>query len=278
MNVGISHEHVGAARGRRSSGEARVKRFEDGSAGDANYGMIGREYTRFRQPDPRIAAYIHARLGDAKRLLNVGAGTGSYEPTDRDVTAVEPSAAMRAQRPSHLSPAIDAVAAALPFEDDFFDAAMTLFSAHQWPDLAAGLREMRRVTRGPIVVLTGDPNRVARFWLNEYAPEVIAAEARRYPAVSAFAAALGDVEAAQVPIPFDCTDRINEAYYGQPEMLLDPGARSVCSAWSFVGPDVVARFERHLKHDLETGEWDRRFGALRSQPAFIGSLLVISST
>jgi len=254
-----------------------MTRYDDGSAGDANYGVIGRDYTTFRQPDPRIAAYIHAPLVTAKRVLNVGAGTGSYEPLDRDVTAVEPSASMRAQRPLHLTRAIDAVAAALPFAADSFDAGMTLFSAHQWPDLGAGLREMRRVTRGPIVILTGDPDAVDRFWLNDYAPEVIAAEARRYPPVSAFATALVHVETTQVPIPFDCTDRINEAYYGHPEMLLDKRARSVCSAWSFVDTSVVERFEHHLKRDLESGEWDRKYGALRTQPSFLGSLLLIVS-
>jgi SAM-dependent methyltransferase len=254
-----------------------MPRFEDGSAGDANYGIISRDYTRFRQPDPRIAAYIHAPLGDARRVLNVGAGAGSYEPTDRDVTAVEPSASMRAQRPSRLPRAIDAVAADLPFPDKHFDAAMTTFSAHQWPDLAAGLKEMRRVTRGPIVVLTGDPATVDRSWINDYAPEVIATEARRYPPVSAFAAALGRVDTTEVPIPFNCVDGFNEAYYGRPELLLDPRARSVCSAWSFVDAGAVARFEEQLARDLKTGEWDRRYGQLRSQPVFLGSLIRIVS-
>lgn len=254
-----------------------MPRFDDGSAGDANYGVISREYTRFRQPDPRIAACIHAPLGAARRVLNVGAGAGSYEPTDRDVTAVEPSASMRAQRPPHLPAAIDAAAAALPFPDKHFDAAMTTFSAHQWPDLAAGLKEMRRVTHGPIVILTGDPATVDRSWINEYAPEVIATEARRYPPVSAFAAALGPVATTDVPIPLDCTDGFNEAYYGRPEMLLDPHARSVCSAWSFVAAAAVALFEQRLRRDLETGEWDRRYGALRSQPTFLGSLIRIVS-
>jgi SAM-dependent methyltransferase len=254
-----------------------VTRFDDGSAGDANYGIIGREYTRFRQPDSRIAAFVHAPLGDARRVLNVGAGAGSYEPTDRDVVAVEPSASMRAQRPAHLPAAVDAVAADLPFPDNSFDAAMTTFSAHQWPDLATGLAEIRRVTRGPIVILTGDPETVGRFWLNEYSPDVIATEARRYPPVAAFAAALGPLTRTEVPIPVDCTDGFNEAYYGRPEMLLDPRARSVCSAWSFVGAAEITRFERHLARDLATGEWDRHYGALRSQPVFYGSLILITA-
>src|SRR5690349_14454120 len=128
-------------------------RHEDGSAGDANYARIGAAYSAYRKPDPRIAAAILAALGPARTVLNVGAGAGSYEPTDRDVTPVEPSATMRSQRPRHLAPAVDAVAEDLPFEDGSFDAAMTTFSIHQWRDPAAGLREVRRVTRGPIVIM-----------------------------------------------------------------------------------------------------------------------------
>jgi SAM-dependent methyltransferase len=253
-------------------------RRADGSAGDADYGVIGRGYAHFRQPDARIAAAILTALGDAKTVLNVGAGAGSYEPVDRAVTAVEPSAAMRAQRPVHLPRAIDAVAEALPFADQAFDAAMTTFSVHQWPDLATGLREMRRVTRGPVLVMTGDPDVLDRFWLVDYAPEVIATEARRYPPLSAIANALGGaIDVIDVPIPLDCHDGFNEAYYGRPELLLDPDARLACSAWSFVTPDAIARFERDLKHDLDSGAWDARYGSLRTQPAFDGSLRLVVS-
>lgn len=255
-----------------------MSRFGDGSAGDANYGEIGQGYAGFRQPDPRIAAFIHAALGDAKTVLNIGAGAGPYEPTDRTVTAVEPSASMRAQRPAHLPRAIDAVAAKLPFEDKSFDAAMTTFSVHQWPDLSAGLREMRRVTRGPMAIISGDPAALDRFWLAEYAPEVIATEARRYPPVSAFRDALdGEIETTNVPIPLDCTDGFNEAYYGRPEMLLDPAARKACSAWSFVGADTIARFARDLRRDLDNGSWDKKYGGLRTQRTFHGSLLLVVS-
>lgn len=144
-------------------------RFADGSAGDANYGRIGGSYSVYRQPDSRIAARIDAALGDARTVLNVGAGAGSYEPADREVTPVEPSVSMRMQRPPSLPEAIDAVAERLPFADRSFDAAMTTFSIHQWGDLSAGLRELRRVTVGPIVIMTCDPNRLNRFWLTNYA-------------------------------------------------------------------------------------------------------------
>src|SRR5262249_6451654 len=145
---------------------ARVNtRHPDGSAGDVNYAAIGGTYSTYRRPDPRIAAMIVAALGDARSVLNVGAGAGSYEPLDRSVTAVEPSASMRARRPAHLAKAIDAVAEALPFPDAHFDAAMALYTVHQWPDVARGLAELRRVTRGPIVVMCGDGQTLKSFWL-----------------------------------------------------------------------------------------------------------------
>jgi len=256
-----------------------VTRMADGSAGDANYATIGEAYTQYRRPDPRIAARIAEALGAARTVLNVGAGAGSYEPADRAVTAVEPSASMRAKRPAGLAVAVNATAESLPFDDDAFDAAMTTFSVHQWGDLRAGLREMRRVTRGPVVILTGDPDRLREFWLNEYAPEVIDTEARRYPSVAELAAGLGGaVTVANVPIPLDCTDGFNEAYYGRPEALLDPPARLSCSAWSFAGPEVEDRFTRDLARDLADGTWDRRHGHLRTQPALDGSLILATST
>jgi SAM-dependent methyltransferase len=233
-----------------------VTRSGDGSAGDADYGAIGASYARYRRPDARIAARIGEALGAARTVLNVGAGAGSYEPAGREVTPVEPSASMRAQRPAGLAEAVDATAEDLPFADDSFDAAMTTFSVHQWGDLGAGLREVRRVTRGPVVILTCDPGRLRRFWLTDYAPEVIDTEALRYPAVEAISDGLGGpVDVTVVPVPLDCTDGFNEAFYGRPEALLDPAARLSCSAWSFVGAAVHDRFTRDLSRDLATGAW-----------------------
>jgi SAM-dependent methyltransferase len=253
-----------------------MDRHQDGSAGDANYGVIGTNYRSYRQPDPRIAAFIEAALSDARAVLNVGAGAGSYEPVGRAVTAVEPSAAMRAQRPTHLATAIDATAEALPFADDAFDASMTTFSVHQWRDLPKGLAEMRRVTRGPVLILSCDPAALHRSWLADYAPEMIAVEARRYPAMDVLTGGLGAAaRIIPVPIPFDCTDGFSEAYYGRPEMLLDPGARKANSAWSFVAPEYEEVFVTRLTADLEKGVWDERFGGLRNQPAFDGSLRLV---
>lgn len=251
-------------------------RHDDGSAGDANYGAIGTGYTDYRQPDPHIEGFIRKALGGAGSVLNVGAGAGSYEPVDRTVTAVEPSASMRDQRPAHLPTAIDAVAQSLPFADGNFDASMSTFSVHQWPDLSAGLAEMRRVTRGVVLILTCDPARLSRSWLAEYAPEIIEVEARRYPAIAAIADGLGgQVEVVPVEIPLQCTDGFSEAYYGRPERLLEPGARRANSAWSFVAPGVEARFTERLSRDLEDGTWDEKYGSLRTQPTFDGSLRLI---
>lgn len=252
-------------------------RHHDGSAGDANYGVIGMDYTKYRQPDPEIAAFIRLALGDAKTVLNVGAGAGSYEPVDREVTAVEPSASMRAQRPPYLPQAIDAVAERLPFADKIFDASMATFTVHQWPDLRAGLAEMRRVTRGPVLVLSCDPQELERSWLHAYAPKMIATEARRYPSMLAISNGLGGsgTQVVAVPIPLHCTDGFSEGYYGRPERLLDPGARLANSAWSFVDPAIGERFVSDLGRDLEDGTWDARHGYLRTQPHFEGSLRLI---
>lgn len=251
-------------------------RHSDGSAGDVNYGEIGSSYARYRQPDPVIEAQVHAALGDARTVLNVGAGAGSYEPTDREVTAVEPSASMRAQRPPHLPPAVDAVAEDLPFADDSFDASMSTVSVHQWSDLERGLAEMRRVTRGPVVLLVCDPAAMHEYWLAEYIPEVRDNETRRFPAIDRIVSALGgEAKVDNVPVPLDCRDGFNEAYYGRPEMFLDPEARLACSSWSLVAPQVVDRFVERLSRELANGTWDARFGHLRTQPFYNGPLRLI---
>jgi hypothetical protein len=253
-------------------------RKADGSAGDADYASVGTAYRNYRCADSRIAAFVHAALGDARTVLNIGAGTGSYEPTDRDVTAVEPSATMRARRPGHLPTAIDACAERLPFRDRCFDAAMGTFTVHQWTDLMGGLAEVRRVTRGPVAFLTCDPALLRTYWLYEYSPEVIEIEASRYPPVSVLAAGLGGVTTVTpVPIPLDCADGFNDAYYGRPEMLLDPAARLACSAWSFVEATAVARFETNLARDLGDGKWDARHGHLRRQEYLEGALVLVVS-
>lgn len=245
-------------------------------AGDFDYERGGAGYAQRRRTDPRIAARVHAALGEARTVLNVGAGTGSYEPVDRQVTAVEPSATMRAQRPADR-PAIDAVAERLPFPDAGFDAAMALLTVHQWAELDRGLRELRRVSRGPVLILTFDPDALDRFWLADYLPELIAGERRRMPTLERLGRVLGGSEISELPIPLDCADGFLEAYYGRPEALLDPAVRSSQSSWSFLDPAVAERGLARLRNELASGEWDRRYGSLRSQPEYHGSLRLLVS-
>lgn len=247
-------------------------------AGDFDYEAGGHGYAGQRRTDPRIAALVHAALSDACSVINVGAGAGSYEPLDRAVTAVEPSASMRAQRPPHLVTAIDATAEALPFGDDSFDAAMAMVTIHQWSDTDGGLRELRRVSRGPVVILTFDSDALDLLWLADYVPELVAAERRRYPAISHIQQVLdGSSTVTAVPIPIDCVDGFTEAYYARPERFLDPAVRASQSAWGFVDESATARAVEQLRADLADGEWDRRHGALREQPEFVGSLRLITA-
>jgi SAM-dependent methyltransferase len=253
-----------------------MSRFDDGSAGDADYGRIGRGYADIRRPDPRIEAIVWSALGDARSVINVGAGAGSYEPRDRDVTAVEPSASMRAERPKDRVPAIDATADALPLEDDSFDAAMASVTIHQWPDLEKGLGELRRVSRGPVVILTFSPAVPEPWWQPEYVPELFEVEARRMPDLDRVAAALGGhVEVRTVPIPADCIDGFGQAFFARPERTLEPEVRRAMSAWSFLDDEVVQRYVRDLGADLESGAWDERWGRFRSMAEFDGGLRLV---
>jgi len=248
------------------------------AAGDFDYEAVGSGYAVQRRTDPRIAALVHAALGDAQTVVNVGAGAGSYEPLDRDVTAVEPSAAIRSQRPSRLAVAVGGVAEDLPFPDDSFDAAMATVTIHQWVDIDAGLREMRRVSRGPVVILAADGDALDRLWLAEYAPNLQAAEAARCPAIDHVCHVLGGTTTvAPVPIPIDCIDGFSEAYYARPEAFLDPEVRRWQSGWSFISPKETDQIVERLRGDLESGEWDGRFGALRSQPEFVGAMRLITA-
>lgn len=253
-----------------------MPRFDDGSAGDADYGDIGQGYAAIRRQDPRIEARVWNALGDAQTVLNVGAGAGSYEPWDRIVTAIEPSASMRAERPAERVPAIDATADDIPFPDDSFDAAMASVSVHQWHDLERGLGEMRRVSRGPVVILTFDPVVPEPWWQPAYVPELFEVEAKRMPPLDRIAAALdGEVEVEVVPVPADCIDGFGQAFFARPERTLDPAVRRAMSAWSFVPDEVVERYVRELSADLESGAWDARWGAFRRRDSFDGGLRLV---
>ncbi|MFO0829304.1 MAG: class I SAM-dependent methyltransferase [Phycisphaerales bacterium] len=224
----------------------------------AKYDIIGLHYSELRKPDARIARFIESALGGARTILNVGAGAGSYEPVGRSVTAVEPSLEMIRKRPSSAAPAIQASAEALPFGDRSFDASMAVLTVHHWSDKAAGLREMRRVTRGPVVLLTFDPAR--RPWLTDYLPELVALDEAQMPTMSDYRGWLGDVRVTPVPVPHDCTDGFLYAYWRRPAAYLDPYVRSGSSSFWAIGnvDDGIAR----LKRDIESGEWERRYGDL----------------
>jgi SAM-dependent methyltransferase len=244
--------------------------------GDVDYDSAGARYAQQRRADPEIAKVILDALGDARSVLNVGAGTGNYEPTDRQVVALEPSATMRAQRPLNAAPCVIGVAQNLPFDDDSFDAVMSICSIHQWTDLARGLSEMRRVARGRVAILTFDPTAFDRHWFYEYTPEVVKTEAQRCPAIDHVCALLGkDCTVSTVPIPLHCTDGLNEAFYGRPEMLLKPEVRAAQSVWLKAGRAAETEAIARLTKDLASGGWDARFGHLRTQAFFEGSLRLI---
>ena len=223
------------------------------------YDTIGATYTATRRTEPRIAAQLWAALGDARTVVNVGAGTGSYEPTDRAVTAVEPSALMRAQRPAGAAPCVAAAADSLPFEDQSFDAAMAFATIHHWPDPIAGLREMRRVARRVVVFThdTSDSGWLNRFWLTrDYLPEVADLLVGR-PSLTELADAIG-ARTEPVPIPWDCVDGFYEAYWRRPEAYLDERVRRGLSVWTKVGPQAEQRAVRSLRADLDSGRWAER--------------------
>ncbi len=244
--------------------------------GDVDYSRYGMGYATHRRSDPRIAQLIHSALARTGAVLNVGAGSGSYEPSGRAVLAVEPSEAMLAQRSTGSAPAVRAVAGALPLADDAVTSTMATVTIHQWPDPAAGLAELRRVTVGPVVVLTFDPEALDTLWLAQYSPELYSAETRRYPSIDSIIDALGPrTIVVPVPVPFDCSDGFTEAFYGRPEAFLDPAVRGSQSAWSFVGADAETRAVDNLTSDLASGRWDERFGHLRHQPTFMGSLRLV---
>ena len=230
----------------------------------AKYDVIGLNYAELRKPDRRIARLIEDALGSAQTVLNVGAGTGSYEPTDRSVVAVEPSREMIRKRSPSAAEAIQASADDLPFDDKSFDASMAILTIHHWPDKAAGLREMRRVTRGRIVLLTFDPSH--RPWLIDYLPELAALDDVHMPTMSDYERWLGPVEVTSVLVPHDCSDGFLYAYWRRPAAYLDARVRSgISSFWTIANAEAGLQT---LRRDLETGEWERRYAELLTLDAY----------
>ena len=247
-------------------------------SGTQLYDTIGTTYTATRCTDPRIGARIWAALGDARTVLNVGAGTGSYEPPGRDVIAVEPSALMRAQRPPGAAPCVAGVAEHLPFADQSFDAAMAVSTIHHWPDPIAGLREIRRVARRVVVFTHEDSGEGwhGRFWLTrDYLPEIAGLLAGR-PALPDLADAIG-ARVEPVPIPWDCADGILEAFWRRPGAYLEEEVRRGISGWTRVGPQAEQRAVRDLRGDLASGRWaERNRELLGLETAELGLRLLIA--
>ena len=239
----------------------------------ALYDTIGVNYAELRRPDPRIASAIEQALRAARTVINVGAGTGSYEPVTQDVTAVEPSIEMIRKRKHSVAKVVQASADDLPFADDAFDAAMAILTIHHWPDKEAGLREVRRVTRGRIVLLTFDP--AQRPWLTDYFPELSILDEAQMPTMADYACWLGNIRVEPVLVPHDCSDGFLYAYWRRPEAYLDPHIRSGSSSfWSIKG---IERGLERLSSDIQSGAWSRRYGFLRNKLVYdAGYRLVIS--
>jgi SAM-dependent methyltransferase len=227
----------------------------------ARYDAIGRTYTATRQTEPRIAARIWAALGDARTVVNVGAGTGSYEPPDREVTAVEPSEVMIAQRAPHAAAVVQASAEELPFADDSFDAAMAVLTLHHWTDWRAGCAELKRVARERVVVFSWDPSFRGRMWLSaEYFEALSWQDVAEFPSLHDQAAAL-DADIEVVPVPWDCRDGFFSAFWRRPEAYLDPAVRAGISTMARREAELADGLAR-LRADLESGEWARRHADL----------------
>ena len=234
------------------------------------YEEIGGSYTATRREDSRIGAQIWDAIGDGRSVVNVGAGTGSYEPTGCDVIAVEPSSTMLSQRSPQSSPAVRAVAERLPFDDDTFDVAMAVLTIHHWTDPIVGLRELRRVS-GRQVIFYFEPLRTHSFWGLEYFPEAAqVASEHDAPGEETLAKALDLSEIRPVLVPADCRDGFGVAFWARPEAYTDPVVQAGMS-WLALLPDQDrARGTARLADDLATGEWDRRYGHLRQQDTYDG--------
>jgi SAM-dependent methyltransferase len=245
------------------------------------YEHIGRAYALTRREDPRLAQRIHHALGDASTIVNVGAGTGSYEPRDRYVLAIEPSDVMAAQRPSELPPAIRANAGELPLRDQSVAAAMAILTVHHWDEeQEAGIREMRRVARGPVVVVTYDADVSAQMWLMaEYLPEVAELDRDIFPSIKTVERWLGgSTEVEALEISRDTPDWTLGSFWAHPERVLDEAARNATSGFARMKPAVVKRVTDAVRRDLESGAWDRRHGHLRQLGAFDAGLRLLINT
>jgi SAM-dependent methyltransferase len=248
-------------------------------AATSPYDLIGDGYAELRRPDHRIAGAILAALGPARTVVNVGAGAGSYEPTDRTVVAVEPAATMIAQRPAGSAPVVRAPAEALPFPDDSFDASLAVLTVHHWHRLARGLAELCRVSVRRRVVLHCDPQVMwSEFWLvRDYLSTLVPRDHSREIPLRHVAELTGAEVVVPVPVPHDCTDGFFGAYWRRPAAYLDERVRSGISAFALAEVEDYRDGLARLEHDLRSGAWHRRYGHLLDQDTLdLGYRLVVA--
>ncbi len=244
----------------------------------AAYDRIGLGYRGVRTTDPRLAASIWAALGDARTVVNVGAGTGSYEPSDRWVLAVEPSRVMIEQRPPDAAPVLHASAEALPLADATVDAALAVLTIHHWQDLAAGLGELRRVARHRIVLVVMDTGALGDFWLvREYLPELGEGAAALHPPIAELERLLPGARPVPLLVARDCTDGFLSAFWARPHAYLDASARAATSPWHGLPPAVVERALGALRADLEDGSWQRRHADLSTRAELDVGLRIVTA-
>lgn len=226
----------------------------------AAYDRLGVDYRNVRRPDPRLATLIEEALGEAETVLNVGAGTGSYEPADRQVVAIEPSEVMLAQHSG--SRRVQGEAECLPFPDARFDAAMAILTVHHWQDLMRGLMELKRVA-GRQVIFTWDPDHDRRLWIaTEYVPAIIAMEAGRFATVSRIVETLDAHTVRRFEMPHDFTDGFQATFWRRPEAYLDPRIRAASSTFASLPSELVEPGIAQLRRDLKSGLWAREHSDL----------------
>jgi SAM-dependent methyltransferase len=240
------------------------------------YDRIGATYAVTRKADPRWAAAVRAALGDAENVLNAGAGTGSYEPQDLPVIALDPSIKMLRQRPNDAAPAVAGASEAIPFPDGAFDATMATLTIHHWTDWRLGLAEVKRVTRRRIVILTADVFRDdTPFWVKDYFPGIDTWDRVHVQPIPDLLAELWPARVDVLPVPSDCSDGFFGAYWRRPAAYLEPTVRAGISGFRQLTEEETNRGLARLRTDIDSGIWHERHGRLlEMDEADIGMRLV----
>jgi len=239
-----------------------------------NYNKLAESYQKYRKPDSRIAERILYHVGDSEKILNVGAGIGSYEPSRADIVALEPSYGMILQRSHSQTKLIQGIAEHLPFRDNYFDVSMGVLTLHHWTDITSGLQEIIRVTRNKIILLTwvgyGE-----KFWLEKYIPEIMGVDFDLFPTLEELERILGDILIETIKIPHDCTDGFMCAYWRRPEAYLDSNVRKAISTFSRIS-NIQNRLEV-LQDEISSGEWNKKYAYLLEKESLdLGYRLVVS--